>query len=1249
MSLPRRLIVRHLVAEGVPRFVVTRGVDGRDADPVSVASPSGFEVAGSPGCELMGELAWYLEKFLDYPFAPRTERAERVRGALRAWGRQAFQALFSGGRARDFYRDAVHEGLGGLCLEVRSDDPRILAWPWEALEDAESSILALGCQIERRLSRLADPPPLSDGLPKDRVNILLVIARPYAADVGYRSIARPLVEAIQGKEVSAEVTVLRPPTFARLQEVLAARPGEFHILHFDGHGGYGTHAPGAPAPDTLQGPVGRLVFETDEGTPDPVDSERLGTLLREHRLPAVVLNACRSGMVHQQAEDAFASVAAALLKGGVRSVVAMAYALYVSGAKHFLPAFYGGLLERGDIGEAARAGRRKMYEKPGRVCAVGTYDLADWLVPVVYQQERLDLAFAKTHSKAMADTPALPEAARDSGNPYGFIGRDSAILELERAMHRKPAGILIQGLGGVGKTTLARGFLKWLAETGGLGRGAFWIAFNEVHSAEFVVDQFVVKIFGAKALAASLEKKVAAVTHTLRNEPFVVVWDNFESARGIEGAGVSGLLPGEDLECLKRLLGHLRGGRTKVILTSRSDEDWLGAANRYRLRLSGLHGEERWEFCRQILQDLGRSPNPKDSDLADLMETLGGHPLLMRAVLPRLETMSAAAILVAVEGNLSALDAGEDALHAHVMATLRFVEDTLPADVRPLLAPLALHERFVAVDDLNAMAKGVLVEGSPRRFDALMETLGVAGLVTRRGNGIHELHPALTGFLRARTNGETVTAAWERAFVDRMARIADHFAPKQLHEQQGAFAVHEENFHHARARAERLDMGVPFAALTRALAMFALNTRSFADAARLYQDLAAHCEKQGNEDEAAVSYHQLGIVAQERRDLDAAERWYLKSLEICEKQGNEQSAASSYHQLGTVAQARRHVDAAERWYLKSLAIKEKQGNEHAAASSYHHLGMLAQERRDFDAAERWYLKSLAIKEKQGNEHAAASSYHHLGMLAQERRDFDAAERWYLKSLAIKEKQGDEQGAAASYHHLGIVAQERRHFDAAERWYHKSLAIKEKHGNEHGAASSYLHLGIVAHERGHLDAAESWHLKSLAIKEKQGNEHGAATSYHQLGIVAQGRRDFDTADRWYLKSLAIKEKQGDEHGAANSYLQLGIVAQERRDLDAAERWHHKSLAIREKHGNEHGAASSYYHLGTVAQERRDFDAAATWFIRSVLGLLRQQDPHTAHFATRKFLLLCAQASEDVRSALREKWRLAGLPELPSDAR
>jgi hypothetical protein len=45
-------------------------------------------------------------------------------------------------------------------------------------------------------------------------------------------------------------------------------------------------------------------------------------------------------MIDATAQDAFASVAAALLQAGVRSVMAMSYSLYVSAARVFLPEFY---------------------------------------------------------------------------------------------------------------------------------------------------------------------------------------------------------------------------------------------------------------------------------------------------------------------------------------------------------------------------------------------------------------------------------------------------------------------------------------------------------------------------------------------------------------------------------------------------------------------------------------------------------------------------------------------------------------------------------------------------------------------------------------------------------------------------------------------------------------------------------------------------------------------------------------------
>ena len=666
------LIIRQVETSDPPQFQVVRLKDGKTTSPVAIVSPASTPVKDLPNSNLSAELRWYLEEFLDYPFPPVTDRAEHVQDALRGWGEQAFTALFGAGQGRDFYHDAYHTGLENLDLRIASDHPGVLAWPWEALADPQQAgALAHHCRIERQLDRGHDPLPLPEGLPRDGINILFVTARPYENDVRFRSLSRPVVEWIENQQLPARVTILRPPTFERLRAHLRERPGYYHIVHFDGHGGYGTtaDADAGGLPHRLRGPQGRLIFETEEGKPDSVSAEKLGALLREHRIPVMVLNACQSAMVDARAEDAFASVAASLLRAGIRSVVAMAYSLYVSGAEEFLPAFYRRLFESGNMAEGMRAGRQAMLAQAGRVCARGRFPLEDWLVPVVYQQDPPDLSFARTGNRPVIEKPELPPEARDSENPYGFIGRDAALLQLERALRRPPAGILIHGLAGVGKTTLARGLVEWLAATEGLGEGCFWFTFNDIRSSEYVFNRLVEALFGTNAMAADLDRKQAALVEVFKQRRFLLVWDNFESATGIPGTALEARLPEPDRQRLRDFLYKLRDGASKIIITSRSPETWLGSERCFPLSLGGLQGEERWEYCATILHDLGLDADQENDGLKKLMDVLDGHPLAMRALLPRLREVSASKLADQLKGRIR-VEPGGDPLQARLFAAL---------------------------------------------------------------------------------------------------------------------------------------------------------------------------------------------------------------------------------------------------------------------------------------------------------------------------------------------------------------------------------------------------------------------------------------------------------------------------------------------------------------------------------------------------------------------------------------------------
>ena len=1099
------LAIEHVDGSSPAAFKLTRLADGKSLNAVEIGSPYEFQVEGHPNSNLMRELRWYLEQFLDYPFHPETDHAEHVLDALRAWGTQAFNALFD-------RRDAGDWLYNSSILQVRADDPHILSWPWEALYDPQSgAYLAHQRRVERRLNRLPDPQP-APGLPNERVNILLVVCRPFEHDVRYRSIARPLIELIQSKNLPAHVDLLRPPTFDQLREHLRQHPGYYHVLHFDGHGGYGDLG-GHASPHQFRASQGCLVFEDAKSAPDQKSARDLSALLHEYAVPAVVLNACQSATLDEQAEDAFATVATALLQSGMRSVVAMAYSLYVSGAQVFLPEFYRRLFESGSVAEGVRAGRQQMLAQKKRMSARGPYPLEDWLLPVLYQQAPLDFDFAK-QSKLETRESRLPQQVLEHREAYGFIGRDGPILEMERALQRQTPCILVQGLGGVGKTTLARSFLRWLDETGGLD-GALWFDFRDIRTAEYVINRtgeaFYGENFGAQ------KDKLDLLAQAFNQVRVIVVWDNFESA--------AENLQGKDRDELGRFLDAIRGTRGKVIMTSRSQETWLGPTRRFELPLSGLEGEERWEYCEIILRELGVKTNRSDPALTELMDQLAGHPLAMRVVLPKLEHMPAAKVSEALRTNIAELRLDEKEEQGRLFATLHFVEQGLPDELRPLMGLVGLHEAYLDADYLEAMAKQVDPDWTRQRIDQLVAALANAGLIRDVGQNTYEIHPLLTSYLRSRGDAPE---ACQRTFVDVMGTLANQLAPKEYHEQRVPFLLHGANFHFALQLSQRLAMDQHFAALTQSLASYAENCRNFVEASRLFAELAQHCAALEDWKTEASAYHQLGMIAQEQWDFATAREWYLKSLAIKEKQADQQGAALTYGQLGIIAQEQRDFATAREWYLKSLAISEKGGNLRVDAKTYHQLGRIAQEQRDFAAAEEWYLKSLAIKEKQGNLDGAAITYHQLGRLAEEQQDFATAREWYLKSLAISEKQGILEYAAATYHQLGMIAQEQRDFATAREWYLKSLAIEEKRGNLHAAATSYHQLGRIAQEQCDFATAREWYLKSLAIEDKQGNLYGAARTYGNLGNLAAMQGNFEDGGKWLARAITGFQQTHDRH-------------------------------------------------------------------------------------------------------------------------
>ena len=304
------------------------------------------------------------------------------------------------------------------------------------------------------------------------------------------------------------------------------------------------------------------------------------------------------------------------------------------------------------------------------------------------------------------------------------------------------------------------------------------------------------------------------------------------------------------------------------------------------------------------------------------------------------------------------------------------------------------------------------------------------------------------------------------------------------------------------------------------------------------------------------------------------------------------------HKLGILAHERGDYGEAARQYQLALGISERLGDQASMADNYYQLGWLAQDRGDYGEAARQYQLALGIFERLGDQRSMAGSYHQLGWLAHLQGNYDEAAPMYQRAFDTFEQLGNQEGMAAGYHNLGWLAQDRGDYDEATRQYQRSLDIEERLDRQEGMATSYHSLGSLAQLRGDYDEAAHQFHRSLNIAERLGDQASMARSYHDLGRLANDRGDYDEAARQLQRALDTFERIGDQASVAVSYHSLSVLNQLRGNYDEATRQCQRALDISERLGDQAGTARAYNSLGALAQLQGNPDEAARQYQRAL---------------------------------------------------
>ncbi len=1118
-------------------------------------------------------------------------------------GRRVGRVVFAGevGAVVESLVDSLDANtLVDVCVEAAPGP--LIALPMEAalLVSGRAPALHPGVRLWRRMTGARR------GLPAPAPGPLKVLVAVGAPDEGYTPNVPLDVEAEMGsileavspavRDGRAQVRILEVADPDAIRDALAE--DDYHVLHLSGHGG----------PREIE-------LEDEDGQAVPVSADELVAAFQAggKALPLVFVSSCNSG-------GDSASLAVELHHQGVPRVLAMQAPVTDVYATALARVFYRELSRASSprAGVALAVARQEVEAMRKQAAAelrpewaTASLLLAGDDDPLIDSDlEQTPLRRPPVHAIA----GPVPSLGWDE-----LIGRRREVRIALRALrgddaftaeHGEVGGVVLTGIGGVGKSSVAGRVWTRLAEEGWVcsaTRGAF--SLEAIYRA-LTADLADAPLSWAHDLSARLsavpdddQARLDGLGRTLQRFPLLLILDNFEDNLTVDGGA---FLDPARAAVLEALLDCCSVG--KLLVTSRYPLPGLSAGV-HELAVGPLSpAETRRLFLRlEGLKQLGRE------DVTLVSSLIGGHPRVLEfldALLRR------GASVKTVRSKLRDLARSEAIDPRDPRALPQAIEDAVrlgAADIflkelltqlddaeREVLLQTAVSNISVPLEDLAETLDelGLSAEATQRAAERLIELSLIARVegelwVHRwTAEALREHQPEDAYRERCDRAGELRVRRIQRASrsIDEGIEATENFLVAGSTDRAATVAKGVVAFLEQRSTLARLSFAAQVrAALPRsdpnynifvdheATALFALGF-SLAAIER-YTELAEEQERRALAEPERLDYqHDVSVVCERLADLmlsvgqgQRAFELFTRSLEIRERLVAQEpdstqfrrGLAVTYNKLGDVLARQGREDRALELFTDSLEIRRQLAEAEPdnaefrrdLSVGYNKLGDLIAALGDAERALELFSEDLLIAQQLAEDEPdrvayqrdLAISYDRVGDMVAQLDDTDRALELYTQALDIRERLVDIEPDRTDYR--------------------RDLAL------------SYFNLGDLMHRLDRGERVLELYLQGLEIVERLAkdepdrvdHQHDLSVTYSKLGDYMAAVGQPDEAGEYYLQDLAITERiAAGEPGRADyqrdlsiSYDRLAKMMVAAGDKHRARQYYTQSVTIRRR--------------------------------------------------------------------------------------
>jgi tetratricopeptide (TPR) repeat protein len=208
----------------------------------------------------------------------------------------------------------------------------------------------------------------------------------------------------------------------------------------------------------------------------------------------------------------------------------------------------------------------------------------------------------------------------------------------------------------------------------------------------------------------------------------------------------------------------------------------------------------------------------------------------------------------------------------------------------------------------------------------------------------------------------------------------------------------------------------------------------------------------------------------------------------------------------------------------------------------------------------YYHQTLEIAKEIKDKAMEGATLGNLGLVYSDLGEVEKAIGYYQQALDIDKETGDRKGEGADLGNLGGAYSDLGQVEKAIRYYQQALEIAREIGDKRGEGNGLGSLGGAYSDLGQMEKAIGYYQQALEIAREIGDRRSEGTWLGNLGNVYLSLGQVEKAVGYYQQALEIAREIGDRRNEGKWLGNLGSAYATLGQVEKARAYLNQALAI-----------------------------------------------------------------------------------------